>query len=135
MKLLFENWRKYITEVDTDNDGALSPDELRAMADELEPEESDDKIYNVIRDDGEALYFEDAFKKEIHHTSPFIKDIARALYEKAGFTYARRLKQRPDGGTEPSDQPVFLYNGNRQYIKIMKEIAAKHGITINETSI
>ena len=39
MKLLFENWRKYITEVDTDDDGTLSPDELRAMADELEPEE------------------------------------------------------------------------------------------------
>ena len=36
MKLLFENWRKFITEADTDNDGSLDPQELRAMADKLE---------------------------------------------------------------------------------------------------
>jgi len=39
---LFENWRKFLNEVDTfghldtDDDGALDPDELRAVADELE---------------------------------------------------------------------------------------------------
>ena len=40
MKLLFENWRKYITEVDTDNDGIDDEREL-AIIDkgELEPEE------------------------------------------------------------------------------------------------
>ena len=36
MKLLFENFRKYINEVDTDNDGSLDPEELRAMAADLE---------------------------------------------------------------------------------------------------
>ena len=39
MKLLFENWRKYITEADTDNDGSLDAQELRAMADKLEDDE------------------------------------------------------------------------------------------------
>tara|TARA_R110000737_G_scaffold327111_1_gene341201 strand:- start:900 stop:1397 length:498 start_codon:yes stop_codon:yes gene_type:complete len=38
MKLLFENFRKYINEneVDTDDDGSLDPEELRAMAADLE---------------------------------------------------------------------------------------------------
>ena len=39
MKLLFENWRKYIAEADINNDGSLDPEELRAMADELEDDE------------------------------------------------------------------------------------------------
>ena len=36
MKLLFENWRKYIAEADINNDGSLDPEELRAMAADLE---------------------------------------------------------------------------------------------------
>jgi hypothetical protein len=36
MKLLFENWRKYMNEVDTDNDGSLDPEEIRKMAADLE---------------------------------------------------------------------------------------------------
>ena len=88
------------------------------------------RIYKVLDDDGKALYFEDEFEKEIHHTSWFIKELNKAINFKAGFTYARRLLQRPDGGTDSSDQPVFLYHGNRKYIEIMKNIALKHGIMI-----
>ena len=87
------------------------------------------RTYRILDDDGEALYFEDEFKKEMHHTSPFIKEIARTL-KNAGFTYARKLLQRPDGGTDSSDQPVFLYHGNRQYIETMRSIALKHGISL-----
>ena len=88
------------------------------------------RIYNVLDDDGRALYFDDEFKKEIHHTSLFIKELNKATNFKAGFTYARRLLQRPDGGTGSSDQPVFLYHGNREYVEIMKSIALRHGIMI-----
>ena len=109
MKLIMENWRKYLNE-------------------------NEQRSYAVIDDDGQALYFEDEFKKEMHHTSPFIKEIARTL-KNTGFTYVRRLLRRPDGGTDSSDQPVFLYHGNKQYIETMKEIALKYGIIINETPI
>ena len=50
MKLLFENWRKYITEVDTDNDGIDDEREL-AIIDkgELEPEYDDNKkLYDIF---------------------------------------------------------------------------------------
>ena len=92
--------------------------------------EERDRTYKILKDDGQALYFEDDFEKEIHHTSPFIKEINNVLNFEAGFTYARRLLQRPDGGTVSSDQPVFLYKGNKQYIKIMKRTALKHGISL-----
>ena len=80
------------------------------------------RIYDVLDDDGRALYFEDEFQKEIHHTSLFIKELNKATNFKAGFTYART----PDG----SDQPVFLYHGNKEYVEIMKSIALRHGIMI-----
>ena len=92
--------------------------------------EERDRTYKILKDDGQALYFEDDFEKEIHYTSPFIKEINNMLNFKAGFSYVRRLLQRPDGGTVSSDQPVFLYKGNKQYIKIMKRIALKHGISL-----
>ena len=57
MQKLFENWRKYITEVDTDNDGIDDEKEL-AIIDkgELEPEEQEasdeQKIFNAFLDNG-----------------------------------------------------------------------------------
>ena len=49
MKLLFENWRKYITEVDTDNDGIDDEREL-AIIDkgEIEPEEEPESIASKL---------------------------------------------------------------------------------------
>jgi hypothetical protein len=88
------------------------------------------RVYKVLDDDGEGLYFEDEFIKEIHYTSSFIKELNRAVNFRAGFTYARRLLRLPDGGTDFSDQPVFLYHGNREYVEIMKSIALRHGIMI-----
>ena len=36
MKIILENWRKYLNEADLDNDGSLDPGELRKMAADLE---------------------------------------------------------------------------------------------------
>jgi hypothetical protein len=49
MKLLFENWRKYIIEVDTDNDGIDDEKEL-AIIDkgEIEPEEEPESIASKL---------------------------------------------------------------------------------------
>ena len=45
MKLLFENWRKYIIEVDTDNDGIDNEPEEEEEGDE-------EKIFNAFLDNG-----------------------------------------------------------------------------------
>jgi hypothetical protein len=49
MKLLFENWRKYVTEADTDNDGIDDEKEL-AIIDkgEIEPEEEPESIASKL---------------------------------------------------------------------------------------
>ena len=95
-----------------------------------EPPELSGRTYEVLEDNGEALYFEKRFKKELHAykgdlpgpipsspPSPFIKDLATRLDGRAGMTYS-------------AEYPVFLYNKNRQYIEILKEVAIKHGISI-----
>ena len=131
MRALFENWRKYVNEVDTDGDGIDDAKELAVIdRGELDTPVASSRTYNIIKDDGKALFFEDEFTKELDFRSPFIKEIAAAGRNKWGFSYVRRLKLRPDGGTDPSDQPVFVYHGNRQYIETMKGIASKHGIII-----
>jgi len=97
MKLLFENWRQYLTE-------------------------GEERVYTVVHDDGNALYFEDDIVRELKdYNSPFMQELNQAMYDKAGFTYARRLAQKPDGSTEPSDQPVFYIteiSGMLTYLKI-----------------
>jgi len=55
MKLLFENWRKYITEADTNNDGSLDPEELRAMAADLEGGAESASIAPGVERDGDQI--------------------------------------------------------------------------------
>jgi hypothetical protein len=174
MKLLFENWRRYLKEIERPGPGhtnsryeqtagPIAFDGFAKAADAggygnpggfLEENKEGERAYTVVRDDGNALYFEDDIKKEfyvskniskdstyiqkgdiIQTPSPFIKELVQALPHNVGFTYAGRLAQKPDGSTDSHDQPVFLYNGNRRYVDILKDIASKHGITINETPI
>ena len=61
MKLLFENWRKYLIEVDTDDDGIDDEREL-AIIDkgELEPEEDEPSTTKG------SLYLSEKAKSEIH---------------------------------------------------------------------
>ena len=49
MKLLFENWRKYLNEADTDGDGSLDPEELRKMAADLEGGEASEEDLDAAR--------------------------------------------------------------------------------------
>ena len=49
MKLLFENWRKYLNEADTDGDGSLDPEELRKMAADLEGDGASEDDRDAVR--------------------------------------------------------------------------------------
>ena len=49
MKLLFENWRNYINEADTDNDGSLNPEELRNLAADLEGGGASEEDRDAVR--------------------------------------------------------------------------------------
>ena len=155
MKLLFENWRKYLKEIERPGPGHTNSryeqiaepiafdshagavyDATGESGEFLEENKEGERVYTVVRDDGNALYFEDDIMRELKdYNSPFMQELNQVIYDKAGFTYARRLAQKPDGSTDSHDQPVFLYNGNRRYVDILKDIASKHGITINETTI
>ena len=55
MKLLFENWRKYIAEADINNDGSLDPEELRAMAADLEGGAESTSIAPGVERDGDQI--------------------------------------------------------------------------------
>ena len=50
MKLIMENWRKFINEVDSNQDGALQPDELRGLASQLEKPTSKEELMIMISD-------------------------------------------------------------------------------------
>tara|TARA_B100000085_G_scaffold235775_1_gene224148 strand:- start:2730 stop:3173 length:444 start_codon:yes stop_codon:yes gene_type:complete len=48
MKLIMENWRNFINEVDSNQDGALQPDELRGLANQLEKPTSKEELMIMI---------------------------------------------------------------------------------------
>jgi len=48
MKLIMENWRKFIKEIDSDRDGRLDPEELRTLADKLDGSKPKEKLMIMI---------------------------------------------------------------------------------------
>ena len=45
-----ENWRKFVNEADSNQDGALQPDELRGLANQLEKPTSKEQLMIMISD-------------------------------------------------------------------------------------
>ena len=50
MKLIMESWRNFVNEADSNQDGALQPDELRGLANQLEKPTSKEQLMIMISD-------------------------------------------------------------------------------------
>jgi len=99
---------------------------------------------------GPYIHFPNSFKSEItsNITATRLQDIPRQnwpfidrlnlrlreafdSFDKAGFTYLKKISVSPAGKQIPDYDLVFLHGGDSRAIKILKDTAAEYNIVIN----
>jgi len=105
MQKLFENWRKYITEVDTDNDGIDDEKEL-AIIDKGEIEPEEDEVSDT------------KYKDPLSENAKFwIHDYLKEWLTDAWFVYREGLKVNPPSETAVKHLARDLRSGSRRETK------------------